>query len=95
MHKLLLGHQQALEGADLLGYADQLGLDGVRLGVHLDTQRVWRRVQARLGAAGYALTRSPAAAARSMAAMTSWRRTASAKSATVWVPLSMSAANAA
>jgi hypothetical protein len=49
----------------------------------------------RLGAVGYALTRSPAAADRSMAAMTWWRRTASAKSGTVWVPLSMSAANAA
>jgi len=49
----------------------------------------------RLGAAGYAFTRSPAAADRSMAAMTWWRRTASAKSGTVWVPLSMSAANAA
>jgi hypothetical protein len=50
---------------------------------------------ARLGAAGYALTRSPDAADRSMAAMTWWRRTASAKSGTVCVPLSMSAANPA
>ena len=50
---------------------------------------------ARLGAVGYAFTRSPDAADRSIAAMTSWRRTASAKSGTVWVPLSMSAANAA
>ncbi len=49
----------------------------------------------RLGAAGYALTRSPDAADLSMAAMTSWRATASAKSGTVCVPLSMSAANAA
>jgi hypothetical protein len=49
----------------------------------------------RLGAAGYALTRSPDAADLSMAAMTSWRRTASAKSGTTRVPLSMSAANAA
>jgi hypothetical protein len=37
----------------------------------------------RLGAAGYAFTRSPDAADLSMAAMTSWRRTASAKSGTV------------
>jgi hypothetical protein len=49
----------------------------------------------RLGAAGYAFTRSPDAADLSMAAMTSWRPTASAKSGTVCVPLSMSAANAA
>ena len=48
-----------------------------------------------LGAVGYAFTRSPDAADLSMAAMSSWRRTASAKSGTVWVPLSMSAANAA
>ncbi len=33
-----------------------------------------------LGAVGYAFTRSPDAAALSMAAMTSWRRTPSAKS---------------
>ena len=49
----------------------------------------------RLGGVGYAFTRSPDAADLSMAAMTSWRRTASAKSGTVCVPLSMSAANAA
>jgi hypothetical protein len=49
----------------------------------------------RLGAVGSAFTRSPVAAALWMAAMTSWRRTASAKSGTVWVPLSRSAANAA
>jgi hypothetical protein len=49
----------------------------------------------RLGAVGYALTRSPDAADLSMAAMSSWRRTASAKSGTVCVALSMSAANAA
>jgi hypothetical protein len=48
-----------------------------------------------LGAVGYTFTRSPDAADLSMASMTSWRRTASAKSGTVWVPLSMSAANAA
>ena len=40
-------------------------------------------------------SRSPDAADLSMASMTSWRRTASAKSGTVWVPLSVSAANAA
>src|SRR2546422_1744296 len=45
--------------------------------------------------AGYTFTRSPDAADLSMAAMTSWRRTASAKSGTVCVPFSMSAANAA
>ena len=43
----------------------------------------------------YAFTRSPDAADLSMAAMTSWRRTASAKSGTVWVSLSMSTENAA
>jgi hypothetical protein len=43
----------------------------------------------------YGFTRSFDAADLSMAAMTSWRRTASAKSGTVCVPLSMSAANAA
>ncbi|MDX6567301.1 MAG: hypothetical protein QOE10_2963 [Gaiellales bacterium] len=42
-----------------------------------------------------ALTRSPDAAELSMAVMTSWRRTASAKSGTVRVPLPRSAANAA
>src|SRR5205823_2001729 len=49
----------------------------------------------RLGAVAYTFTRSPDAADLSMAAMTSWRRTASAKSGTVRFPLSMSAANAA
>jgi hypothetical protein len=48
-----------------------------------------------LGGVGYAFTRSPEAADLSMAAMTSWRSTASAKSGTVRVPLSVSAANAA
>ena len=43
----------------------------------------------------YAFTRSPDAEDLSMAAMSSWRRTASAKSGMVWVRLSMSAANAA
>jgi hypothetical protein len=37
----------------------------------------------RLGAASYAITRSPDAADLSMAAMTWWRRTAAAKSGTV------------
>jgi hypothetical protein len=46
-------------------------------------------------ASDYAFTRSRDAADLSMAAITSWRRMASAKSGTVWVPLSMSAANAA
>jgi protein-disulfide isomerase len=27
MHDLLLGHQNALRGSDLVGYAEQLGLD--------------------------------------------------------------------
>ena len=43
----------------------------------------------------YTFTCSPEAADLSMAAMISWRRTASAKSGTVCLPLSMSAANAA
>jgi protein-disulfide isomerase len=46
LHELLFGHQQALEDADLWGYADQLGLDRQRLGVDLDSRRVWQRVQA-------------------------------------------------
>src|SRR6266852_8256545 len=50
---------------------------------------------ARLGAVAYTFTRSPDAADLSMAAMTSWRRTASAKSGTVRVPLSISSANPA
>jgi hypothetical protein len=37
----------------------------------------------RLGAVDYTFTRSPVAADLSMAVMTSWRRTASAKSGTV------------
>jgi hypothetical protein len=45
--------------------------------------RAARGCEARLGAAGYAFTRSPDAADLSMAAMTSWRRTASVKSGTV------------
>ena len=47
------------------------------------------------GASAYVFTRSPVAADRSMAAMSSRRPTASAKFGTVWVALSMSAANAA
>jgi protein-disulfide isomerase len=46
MHELLFHHQQALEDADLWGYADQLGLDRGRLSVDLDSHRVWQRVQA-------------------------------------------------
>src|SRR5438128_5647768 len=42
-----------------------------------------RRSVTRIGAVGYAFTRSPDAADLSIAAMTSWRRTASAKSGTV------------
>ncbi len=54
-----------------------------------------QKTNTRLGAAGYAFTRSRDAADLSMAAMTSWRRTAPVKSGTVWVPLSTSAAKAA
>jgi protein-disulfide isomerase len=46
MHELLFGHQQALAGPDLWGYADQLGLDRQRLTVDLDGPTVTQRVQA-------------------------------------------------
>jgi protein-disulfide isomerase len=46
MHELLFGHRQALEDADLWGYADQLGLDRYRLAADLDGRTVWQRVQA-------------------------------------------------
>ena len=49
--RVLFGHQQALKDADLWGYADQLGLDRQRLGVDLDSRRVWQRVQADAGSA--------------------------------------------
>ena len=39
MHELLFHRQQALEDADLLGYADQLGLDRHRLLADLDGRR--------------------------------------------------------
>jgi NhaA family Na+:H+ antiporter len=45
-HELLFHRQKALEDSDLLGYADQLGLDRQRLTADLDSRRVWRRVQA-------------------------------------------------
>jgi hypothetical protein len=45
--------------------------------------RTERGSDTRLDAVGYAFTRSPDAADLSMAAITSWRRTASAKSGTV------------
>src|SRR5262245_59193584 len=45
MHELLFHRQKALEDADLLGYADQLGLDRRRLDVDLDGRAVWQRVQ--------------------------------------------------
>ena len=57
--------------------------------------RGFRGSDTRLSAVVYAVTRSAAAADLSMAAITSWRRTASAKSGTLCVPWSMSAANAA
>ena len=46
VHELLFHHQKALEDADLLRYADQLGLDRRRLDVDLDSKTVWLRVQA-------------------------------------------------
>jgi protein-disulfide isomerase len=46
MHEPLFHHQQALEDADLWGYADQLGLDRQRLATDLESRRVWQRVQA-------------------------------------------------
>jgi protein-disulfide isomerase len=46
MHELLFGHQQALEDAELWGYADQLGLDRHRLAADLDGRTVWQPVQA-------------------------------------------------
>ena len=46
MHELLFHRQQALEDADLVGYADQLGLDRQQLLADLDSHRVWQRVQA-------------------------------------------------
>ena len=46
VHELLFHHQKALEDADLLRYADQLGLDRRRLDVDVDSQTVWLRVQA-------------------------------------------------
>ncbi len=45
MHELLFGHQQALEDADLLGYADRLGLDRGRLTIDLDGPTVRQHVQ--------------------------------------------------
>jgi hypothetical protein len=49
----------------------------------------------RFGSVNYVFARSPVAADLSIAARTVWRATASVKSGTVWVPLLMSAANAA
>jgi protein-disulfide isomerase len=46
MHELLFHRQQALEDQDLLGYADQLGLDRQQLMADLDGRTVWQRVQA-------------------------------------------------
>ena len=46
MHELLFHRQQALEDADLVGYADQLGLDRQQLLADLDSHRVGQRVQA-------------------------------------------------
>src|SRR5206468_4073412 len=62
-----------------------------RIGMAIYRTTKEQRINAtRLGAVGYTFTRSPDAADRWMAAMTSWRRTASAKSGTVRVPSSMS-----
>ena len=46
MHELLFHRQQALEDADLVGYADQLGLDRQQLLADLDGRAVGQRVQA-------------------------------------------------
>ena len=46
MHELLFHCQQALEDSDLLGYADQLGLDRHQLLADLDGQTVRQQVQA-------------------------------------------------
>ena len=46
MHELLFHRQKALEDQDLLGYADQLGLDRQQLMADLDGRTVWQRVQA-------------------------------------------------
>jgi protein-disulfide isomerase len=51
MHELLFHHQKALEEADLLGYADQLGLDRRRLGVDVGGRTVQQRVQVDAGSA--------------------------------------------
>jgi hypothetical protein len=56
MHDLLLAHQNALSPRDLIGYAEQLGLDVDRFSDELDTHRMrnriaedveWRRPQQR------------------------------------------------
>jgi Na+/H+ antiporter NhaA len=44
MHDLLLGHQDALEFADLVGYAEQLGLDADRFADDLDSGAGARRI---------------------------------------------------
>jgi hypothetical protein len=75
--------------AVLLGALSATALGAVPQG------RTARASDTPLGTGGYSFTRSPDPADLSMAAMSSWRRTASAKSGTVWVPLSMSSANAA
>jgi hypothetical protein len=51
LHELLFGNQKALEGLDLWAYADQLGLDRVRLGVDLDSHGVWQWVYADIDSA--------------------------------------------
>jgi 2-hydroxychromene-2-carboxylate isomerase len=44
MHDLLLAHQNALSPRDLIGYAEQLGLDVDRFSDELDTHRMRNRI---------------------------------------------------
>jgi hypothetical protein len=96
---LFLVPYMVLGSAFLYGYVRWSGVD-----VGRSVRRHWRSRWLRtvfaaltlgLAQVAYGVTRFANAADLSMAAMTSWRRTASAKSGTVCVPWSMSAANAA
>jgi hypothetical protein len=90
---LLLGRRLGY-AASVRNWSNKARYLAVRSRIKAEGRRRWM-IPTRADAAGYAFTRSPDAADLSMAAMTAWWRTASAKSGTVWVPLSMSAANAA
>ena len=46
MHDIIFEHQDALEDADLIGYAESLGLDGARVRQELETQAHSARVRA-------------------------------------------------